>query len=118
LLVDLQRRELAEGGIVVEGRDIGTVVAPDADLKVYLTANPDARAERRVAELTARDNRDLAHVQADLARRDTADSSRPVSPLAVADDAVVVDSTHLTLDEVVHRIVDLATERVVVGHGR
>jgi CMP/dCMP kinase len=118
LMLDLQRREIGDGGIVVEGRDIGTVVAPDAELKVFLTANPAARAERRAAELTALHNRDLGHVRAELARRDTADSSRPVSPLAVADDAVTIDSTYLTLEQVVDRIVDLALERVAVPDGR
>ena len=79
LLVDVQRREIGAGGIVVEGRDIGTVVAPDADLKVFLTADPSARARRRAAELSDKHNRDLGFVQADLARRDSADASRPVS---------------------------------------
>ena len=99
----LQRREIGDGGIVVEGRDIGTVVAPDADLKIFLTADPAARARRRAAELTAQHNRDLGFVEADLARRDTADSSRAVSPLAVADDAVTVDSSYLSLDEVIDK---------------
>jgi cytidylate kinase len=118
VLVRLQRCEIGAGGIVVEGRDIGTVVAPDADLKVFLTANPAARAQRRVAELTAQHNRDLAFVQADLARRDSADSSRTSSPLAVADDAVIVDSTDLTLEQVIDRIAGLVQERVAVLDGR
>ena len=86
LLVQLQRREIADGAIVVEGRDIGSVVAPDADLKIYLTADPAARARRRAAELTAQHNRDLGFVEADLARRDTADSSRRCRCLTVAPD--------------------------------
>ena len=117
LMVARQRREIGDGGIVVEGRDIGTVVAPDADLKIFLTADPGARARRRAAELTANHNRDLGFVEADLARRDTADSSRAVSPMAVADDAVTVDSTFLSLDDVVETIVGLALERVAVRHG-
>jgi CMP/dCMP kinase len=117
LMVALQRREIGDGGIVVEGRDIGTVVAPDADLKVFLTADPTARARRRAAELTANHNRDVGFVEADLARRDTADSSRAVSPMAVADDAITVDSTYLSLDDVVEAIVGLARERVAVRHG-
>jgi CMP/dCMP kinase len=117
LMVALQRREIGDGGIVVEGRDIGTVVAPDADLKVFLTADPTARARRRAAELTANHNRDLGFVEADLARRDSADSSRAVSPMAVADDAITVDSTYLSLDNVVEAIVGLARERVAVRHG-
>jgi cytidylate kinase len=117
LMVERQRAEIGAGGIVVEGRDIGTVVAPDADLKIFLTADPAARARRRAAELTPLDNRDLDFVKADLARRDTADSSRAVSPMAVADDAITVDSTYLSLDEVIDTIVALARERVTVGHG-
>jgi CMP/dCMP kinase len=117
LMVARQRREIGSGGIVVEGRDIGTVVAPDADLKVFLTADPSARARRRAAELTANHNRDLDFVEADLARRDTADSSRAVSPMAVADDAITVDSTYLSLNDVVEAIVGLARERVAVRHG-
>jgi cytidylate kinase len=117
LMVERQRAEIGAGGIVVEGRDIGTVVAPDADLKIFLTADPAARARRRAAELTPLDNRDLDFVEADLARRDTADSSRAVSPMAVANDAITVDSTYLSLDEVIDTIVALARERVTVGHG-
>jgi CMP/dCMP kinase len=117
LMVALQRHEIGDGGIVVEGRDIGTVVAPAADLKVFLTADPGARARRRAAELTANHNRDLGFVEADLARRDTADSSRAVSPMAVADDAITVDSTYLSLDDVVEAIVGLARARVAVRHG-
>ena len=117
LLVRLQRLEIDDGGIVVEGRDIGTVVAPEAGLKVFLTADPASRAERRAAELTAAHNRDVGFVEADLARRDRADSSRAVSPLAAADDAVTIDTTFLTLDDVIESIVTLARERVVVRDG-
>ncbi|MEJ7629473.1 MAG: (d)CMP kinase [Nocardioidaceae bacterium] len=117
LMVARQRRQIGDGGIVVEGRDIGTVVAPGADLKVYLTADPAARAQRRMAELTSLHNRDPVFIEADLARRDTADSSREVSPLAVADDAVTVDSTYLSLDDVIAAIVELARERVAVRRG-
>jgi cytidylate kinase len=117
LMVERQRAEIGAGGYDVEGRDIGTVVAPDADLKIFLTADPAARARRRAAELTPLDNRDLDFVKADLARRDTADSSRAVSPMAVANDAITVDSTYLSLDEVIDTIVALARERVTVGHG-
>jgi cytidylate kinase len=97
-----QQRDIiaAEGRIVVEGRDIGTVVAPDADLKVYLTASAVERGRRRSAENAA----DLAATVADLARRDTFDSSRAADPLRRADDAVVLDSTELGIDEVVARL--------------
>jgi cytidylate kinase len=88
---------------VVEGRDIGTVVAPGAALKVYLSADPKARAKRRAAELAADQKRDLAHVEQTLVRRDANDSSRATAPLAAADDAVLLDTTDLTLDEVTER---------------
>jgi cytidylate kinase len=106
--VDLQRQIIAgEPRIVVEGRDIASVVAPDADLKVYLTASAAARAQRRSAE----DATDVKATEADLARRDKLDSSRAVDPLRQADDAVELDTTGLDLDEVVSRIVALAGER-------
>ena len=90
LLVALQRDIIAGASrIVVEGRDIATVVAPDADLKVYLTASADERARRRSAE----DAADLAATEADLARRDKLDSTRAADPLRQADDAVVLDTT-------------------------
>ncbi|WP_293786607.1 (d)CMP kinase [uncultured Aeromicrobium sp.] len=113
LLVRAQREIIAAAsnaghGIVVEGRDIGTVVAPDAPLKIYLVADTAARAARRAAELGVADT---ALTEASLTRRDTIDSTRAASPLLQADDAVVVDSTHRTLDEVVEHIVELARER-------
>jgi len=117
LMVALQRREIADGGIVVEGRDIGTVVLPDADLKVFLTADPSARARRRAAQLAAGHDHDLATVEADLARRDDADSTRVVSPLSAAADAVVVDSTRLCREEVVELVVGLVRERLAVRSG-
>jgi CMP/dCMP kinase len=112
LLVDQQRRIIGAGGIVVEGRDIGTVVVPEAALKVYLSADPSARAKRRAAELAADQKRDLEHVEQTLVRRDDYDSSRATAPLAAADDAVLLDTTDLTLDEVIARIVELARSRV------
>ena len=101
LLVARQRHIIAASGrIVVEGRDIGTVVAPDADLKVYLTASADERARRRSAENGAKQS----DTTADLARRDQLDSTRAVNPLRQADDAVVLDTTELGIDEVVARL--------------
>ena len=99
-----QRDIIGDGGIVVEGRDIGTVVAPDAPVKVYLTADPGARAARRSAEQAGAD---VAATQADLLRRDTFDSGRATSPLAMADDAHHIDTTPYTLDEVVDQVVAL-----------
>jgi cytidylate kinase len=106
-----QQREIiaAERRIVVEGRDIGTVVAPDADLKVYLTASAAERGRRRSAENAG----DLDTTVADLARRDKLDSSRAADPLRRADDAVVLDTTALGIDEVVARLRSL-----VDGAGR
>jgi cytidylate kinase len=106
-LVELQRAIIggAAPGIVVEGRDIGTVVWPAARPKVYLTASPQVRARRRAGEL-GRDA-DVAAVAADIARRDRADSTRAASPLARAADAVEVDTSELDIDAVVQRLVDL-----------
>lgn len=106
-----RQRELigAGGGIVVEGRDIGTTVVPDATLKVFLTADPAARARRRGLELTGSelDAATLDRTQADLLRRDAADSGRAASPLSQADDAIVIDSTELGPDDVIARVLDL-----------
>jgi cytidylate kinase len=112
LLVERQREAIDGGGIVVEGRDIGTVVAPDAEVKVFLTASPEMRAARRTAELTH--TSDVEATRADLARRDRHDSGRAVSPLARAYDAVEVDATHLTLQQVIDRVIELVTARVGV----
>ncbi|MEU8264787.1 (d)CMP kinase [Micromonospora sp. NPDC048999] len=110
LLVARQRQMIANAGrIVVEGRDIGSVVAPDADLKVYLTASEAARAQRRSAE----DASDVTSTAADLARRDKLDSTRKVNPLQQATDAVVLDTTELGIDEVVAQLRELLTERGV-----
>jgi cytidylate kinase len=104
-LVAQQRRLIGAGGIVVEGRDIGAVVWPQAAPKVYLTASPAARAQRRAGELSGAD---VDAVAADIERRDRLDSSRAVSPLAKAPDAVELDTTDLDIDDVVDRLVELA----------
>jgi CMP/dCMP kinase len=108
-----QQRHLAQASdIVVEGRDIGTVVFPDAELKVYLTATPEERARRRAAQQAAAGiQADTAEVKDAIMRRDEADSKRAHSPLAAASDAVELDTTGLTLDQVVERIAALARER-------
>lgn len=113
LLAAQQRSIIGVGGIVVEGRDIGTVVAPDAQLKIYLTADPEARAERRSAEMSPDQNRAVDAVRADLLRRDKYDSSRTTAPLTAAEDAIALDTTDLTLDEVIDLICGLAVERAV-----
>jgi CMP/dCMP kinase len=102
-VVELQRRLLASGDWVAEGRDIGTVVAPNAEVKVFLTADPEERARRRAAELGL----DPARVLAEQAIRDERDRTREHSPLEPAAGAVVLDSTHLTLPEVVRKIAEL-----------
>ncbi|GAA5192221.1 (d)CMP kinase [Rugosimonospora acidiphila] len=104
LLVARQREIIADTArIVVEGRDIGSVVAPDANLKVYLTAAAHTRARRRSAE----HDTDLSTTAEAMARRDKLDSSRAADPLAQASDAVVLDTTELGIDEVVGRLLDL-----------
>ncbi|GGM63362.1 cytidylate kinase [Thermopolyspora flexuosa] len=95
-------------GIVIEGRDIGTVVAPDATVKIFLTASAEERARRRTAELTGTT---LEAQREAMARRDQLDSTRPVNPLAKADDAVELDTTGLTLDEVIAEVLRLTKER-------
>jgi cytidylate kinase len=106
-LVSLQRALIAAGDYVAEGRDIGTVVAPDAELKVFLTASAQERARRRAAQTGA----DPAVVLAEQNERDARDETREHSPLQAASDAVAVDTTGLQIDEVVDRIVELARER-------
>jgi cytidylate kinase len=106
LLVE-QHDIIGSGDIVVEGRDIGTVVAPDAAVKVFLTADPEARAVRRAAEQSGSD---VVATQQDLIRRDRIDSGRVTSPLAMAADAHHLDTTPYTLDEVVAQVVDLVDE--------
>lgn len=107
-LVALQREIIGAGDIVVEGRDIGSVVYPDAPVKVYLTASPEARAQRRSAELAGT----TAEAQQEaMARRDTLDSTRKTDPLSMAAGAVEVDTTALTLEEVIAEVLRLVKER-------
>lgn len=108
-LLDLQREVIGAGGIVVEGRDIGSVVWPQAQVKVYLSAEPGARALRRAAEQGVTD---VEATQQSLLERDRIDSGRATAPLTMADGALHIDSTDLTLDEVIGLIVSLA-ERAV-----
>ena len=115
LLLKIQRKYIAEApiGIVVEGRDIGTVVAPDAQLKIYLHADIQARAKRREREMV--ENLDPTLVGKSLASRDEIDSSRAISPLAQAEDAAVIDSTRLSLSEVVDQIWKWLKQRNLLG---
>jgi cytidylate kinase len=108
-IVDIQRRwvDHHDGEAVVEGRDIGTVVFPHAPIKVFLTASAGVRAQRRALDSES-DGRSITEITASLAARDHADSTRKTSPLRPADDAVIIDTGELTVDEVVGAIVELA----------
>lgn len=111
LMVAEQRTIIAAAsGIVVEGRDIASVVAPDAAVKVYLVADADERADRRTAEMGGTSD-EVAATKADLARRDELDSSRAASPLRRADGARIIDTTYSDLDEVVEEVVRLVKDR-------
>lgn len=111
-LVKLQRKLAQKNNVVMDGRDAGTVVLPNADCKIFLTASLEERARRRCLELNAGGHRHtLEMVKADLARRDTYDQNRKASPLIPATDAVIIDTTFLTPAEVVQKILDLIKEK-------
>ncbi len=111
-LVQLQRELAASADVVMDGRDIGTVVLPDADLKIYLTASSRVRAERRYRELQEKGiEADLKTIQRDIEERDHRDMTRETSPLRQAEDAVVIDSSMMTVDEVIQNILDLIQSR-------
>jgi cytidylate kinase len=112
-LVARQRSYGDGGGVVMEGRDIGTVVFPDADLKIYLDASPEERARRRAADPahTSSKSAQLSDVATALAERDKSDSTRAASPLAVAPDATVIDTTGIPVDRVVEQVLALVTSR-------
>ena len=112
-LVDLQRSIAKRQSMILDGRDIGTYVLPDAPYKFFLTASLDERAHRRLLDLQARGNTTatLEEVQADIAYRDNQDSQRSFAPLKQADDAILVDTTTLTIDEVVATILNLIQQK-------
>lgn len=112
-LVDLQRGIAKRQSMILDGRDIGTYVLPDAPYKFFLTASLDERAHRRLLDLQARGNTTatLEEVQADIAYRDNQDSQRSFAPLRQADDAILVDTTTLTIDEVVATILNLIQQK-------
>ena len=114
-LIALQRRTARGAGVVMEGRDIGTVVFPDAPLKIFLEAQPAKRARRRLDQEHA-DGRSasLSATADEIRQRDQLDAERKVSPLIPAEDAVLIDSTELSAEEVVERILDLARERGLI----
>ena len=107
-LVELQQKLARETDVVMDGRDIGTVVLPDADVKVYLTASVETRAKRRFLELQEKgEPADLAKIAADIEDRDYRDMHRDISPLRQAEDATLVDSSDMTIEQVVERILEL-----------
>ena len=112
-LVARQRAMADAGGVIMEGRDIGTVVFPDADLKVYLDASPEERARRRASDPahTAAQTQVLADVAQAMQRRDESDRTRATSPLAIPADAVVIDTTSISAAEVVDRVLAILSER-------
>ena len=114
VLVARQRELGANGGVVMEGRDIGTAVFPNADVKVFLDADPGVRAERRTLQNGSASAQEAQRVQAEIAARDERDRSRPVSPLVPAPDAIIIDTTHKPIDEVVAEVEGIV-KRVVGG---
>ena len=107
-MVDLQRKMATDGGVLMDGRDIATHVLPDADVKIFLTASIEERAQRRWKEMKEKGyDMSLTDLQKDIAARDKADSEREISPLVQAEDATLLDTTGLTIDEVVARILEM-----------
>ena len=112
-LLDLQRDIAAKNDVIMDGRDIGTNILPDAELKIYLTASVDVRAKRRFDELKLHgEEPNLETIKKDIENRDYQDMNRDIAPLKQADDAVLVDSSDMTIAEVVNSIIDLAKERM------
>lgn len=108
-MVELQRKMAQEGSVLMDGRDIGTCVLPNADLKIYLTASADERANRRAKEMREKGyDVDVEEIKKDIISRDEADMQREVSPLKKADDAILLDTTKMTIDEVLQEIIRLA----------
>lgn len=111
-MVDQQRRMGEAGGVLMDGRDIGTVVFPNADLKIFLTATVEERARRRYKELTEKgESIDLAKLQQEIAERDKQDSEREISPLRQAEDALLLDSSDMTIAQVAEFIIKLVQEK-------
>lgn len=112
-LFDLQRRIAAENNVIMDGRDIGTVVLPHAQLKIFLTASPEARADRRYAELKDKENApSYEQVLADIIKRDKDDSEREISPLRQAENAVLCDTTSLTLEESISTVIGMIKDTI------
>ena len=111
-LVSLQQKLAATSEVIMDGRDIGTVVLPNADVKIYLTASTKVRAKRRFDELVAKgETPDFDSIEADIKERDYRDMNRDISPLKQADDAILVDTSDMTIEEVVERIIRISEEK-------
>lgn len=116
-MVELQREMGSKGGVVAEGRDIGTVVFPNAEVKIYLDASAQERATRRFEELRSRGDRvDMAETRGEMEQRDRRDRERDVAPLRPAEDAVVIDSTAVDVDSVVERIMEEIKKKLSLIH--
>ena len=112
-LLDLQRDLARKNNVVMDGRDIGTVVLPEADVKIFLTASPEARAKRRHLELQQRgQDTDFDTVLRDIIKRDEQDTNRPIAPLRQAEDAVLVDTTYLNLEQSLQAILSVIEEKI------
>ncbi len=112
-LLDLQRNMAAEYNVVMDGRDIGTNVLPNAEVKIYLTASSKERANRRYKELIAKgENADLDKIEADIIERDNRDMNRDIAPLKQAEDAILVDSSFMSIEEVVDTIMTIANKKI------
>lgn len=113
ILSDIQRRIGERGNIILEGRDIGTIVFPDADIKFYLDASPEIRASRRYREMVQMGRHiDWQEVFEDLIRRDASDTKRDISPLEPAEDAIIIESGHMTIEEVIDRMLSVINKRI------
>ena len=115
-LLDLQRKLAASMSVVMDGRDIGTTILPNAEVKIYLTASSLTRAKRRYLELQEKGLCcDLEEIRKDIEERDSRDMNREISPLKQAEDAVLVDSSEMTIEEVVKRILQIFHEKVILS---
>ena len=115
-LVEIQRHMASAGGVILDGRDIGSVVLPNAELKIYLTASVETRGHRRWLELKDSENISLEEVCRTVAERDAMDMNRTESPLVCVDDAVVVETDHLSIEETVQTLIDLIRKAELGGH--
>ncbi len=110
-MVELQRKMAKDGSVLMDGRDIGTCVLPNADLKIFLTASADERAKRRAKEMELKGYQvDIQKIKQDIINRDKADMQRSISPLRQADDAILLDTTNMNIDEVLQAIIKMATD--------